>query len=197
MNKIIMEDIFIENENEWIFPKIELSIQPNDKKPQEKNKIIDNENQNEHIEKMIIENQAKKLEIEMIKAEYEKKIAIVDNMLKQLERPLSVIDDDLIEIINQIIKKTVKNLIYKEIKSDPKLLIKIINTLSESIQEKGGLITIYLSQSDYNRLFDEAHNLNLRVDSSLVDGDLIIKSNKGEIHSLLNERIDRVIRCKR
>lgn len=155
-----MEDIFIENENEWIFPKIELSIQPNDKKPQEKNKIIDNENQNEHIEKMIIENQAKKLEIEMIKAEYEKKIAIVDNMLKQLERPLSVIDDDLIEIINQIIKKTVKNLIYKEIKSDPKLLIKIINTLSESIQEKGGLITIYLSQSDYNRLFDEAHNLN-------------------------------------
>jgi len=194
MDKSIIEDIYNKNENEWNFPRIEFSIQHYGQDDSEEKREIDIT----EIEKIKIENEAKKIELDNLKIEYEQKITILDNILNQLKTPLDTLDDEVIDMINAVIKKSIKNIIYKEIKLDQKILIEIINTLREQIQKNDGMFDVYLSKEDADKLSkNKDSKFSLKVDEKLLSGDLIIKSNTAEIRSVISERIDKILGCKK
>lgn len=136
-----------------------------------------------------------KEEIEKLKNEYEAKIVLINSLLAKLENPLAEIDKEIVEMLRLVIKKTVKKLIYKEIKTDKTLMNKVIAELEDLIQSKNGMVTIYLSEADYKRINQEKIPAvkNIKVDTSLNVGDVIVNSNTTEIRAILNERINQLI----
>jgi flagellar biosynthesis/type III secretory pathway protein FliH len=143
-------------------------------------------------------NQTKINELESLKQEYEAKIAILDNLLSKLKNPTSILDEELIELIQDIIKKITKNIICREIEKDNLLLPQMINELKALIDNKNGILNIYMSQLDLVRLDSEKNNLSglASVDDRLGTGDIIIKSNFAEVRAVLNERIEQLMRIE-
>lgn len=162
---------------------------------EEKFKIKEAEQENNENEQSSVKQDN---ELENIKNEYNKKIELVNNLLVSLEKPLTLLDGELIELIQYIIAKSVKNIIYKEIKTDSKLMNKIVKELSSLIDSKNGVVTIYLSEVDFNRLteHDNSPSTIFKVNNSLSEGDIIIKSNFSEIRAVLNERINHLLGIK-
>jgi len=143
-------------------------------------------------------NKLDKLELDNLKREYESKIVILDNLLNKLKNPTSILDEELTELIQDIIRKIAKNIICREIEADKHLLPQMINELKALIDAKNGILSIYMSPSDFARLDSEKNNLSglTNVDNELGTGDIIIKSNFAEVRALLNERIEQLIRIQ-
>lgn len=152
-----------------------------------------NTNQNPSVSDEVIS--AKYAEVEKLKNEYEGKIQLLNAVLSRLENPLASLDTEVVEMLRLIIKKTVKKLIFKELKTDKNLMNKIIKELEELIQAQSGVITILLSETDFNRLNlkEKSSSKVFKINSNLNEGDVIINSNCGEIRAILNERINQLI----
>ncbi|MHB1948806.1 MAG: FliH/SctL family protein [Gammaproteobacteria bacterium] len=179
MEKIEIDELQV---NEWIYPEVNTLIKKKNTPPAEE----------------VALNLAKK-EVEKLRQAYEEKLLLLDNLIKKLKNPLQILDDELAELMHELIHSSVKKIIYKELKSDPKLINNMINLLKSSIEEKGKIINVYLSPIDYERIKDIESDPTriLHVNSELSEGDIIIKSNCNEIHALLNERIDKMFRDKK
>jgi flagellar biosynthesis/type III secretory pathway protein FliH len=137
-------------------------------------------------------------ELEKLKSDYESRLVYLNNIIDKLKTPLSIIDAELLEVIQDIIKKMTKRIICKEITTDPNIFTQIINDLKSMLDTKDGMITIYLSEKDYHQFnTSNHHTLGLtNIDSSLNQGDVIIKSNFAEIRALLDDRIEQLIRIQ-
>lgn len=176
MEKIQIDDLQV---NEWIYPDVDTLIK-------KKNTLSKEE---------IALNLAKK-EVEKLRQVYEEKVMILDNIIKKLKNPLQILDDELAELMHELVHSSVKKIIYKELKSDPKLINKMVNILKSSIEEKGQILNVFLSPVDYGKIkdIDADQTRILHMNPELKEGDIIIKSNCNEIHALLDERIDKIFR---
>lgn len=195
MNKSNADSNFLEEINEWIFPKIEVNyglenaIDPVHREAQEAPEV-------KSAEQIKLEEEL--IEVDKIKKEYQKKNDILTSILNKLSDPLSVIDDSLIDLFQEIIKAVVKNIIGTEIQGNPELLTKLINELKEFLNDKSGIINVLLSEIDFNNIHQECHNdFVVKMDSSLNQGDIVIKSNYAEIRMLLTERMDKMLGIKK
>ena len=148
-------------------------------------------------EHAILAEQAK-AEIEAVKAEYQKKFTLINNLLTKLESPLSVLDNELIELLHYIIKKSVKNIIYKEIKTDAKLVNRIIKEMIELVEAQNGVVNVFLSEADYKRLnnSEATPSVLFKINPKLAEGDVIVKSNMTEVRAVLNDRINQLLGVK-
>ncbi|VVC77109.1 hypothetical protein AQUSIP_24360 [Aquicella siphonis] len=137
-------------------------------------------------------------EVKNLKLEYESRINAVNQLLGKLKAPLSMVDEEVIELMQDVVKKITKRIICKEISTDPSVFIRMLDELKKMIDSKNGLITIYLSSDDYHRLnADQTGSQGLAsIDSSLQQGDVVIKSNFAEVRALLNDRIDQLVRIQ-
>lgn len=142
--------------------------------------------------------QKEKEELQLLRQECEAKIEILNHLLNKLKNPMSIIDEELIELIQDIIRKIAKKIICKEIISDKSLMLNMINELKGLIDAKNGIINIYMSEEDFSRLDSGKNNLSglTNVDPALGTGDIVIKSNFAEIRAVLNERIEQLIRIQ-
>ena len=124
-------------------------------------------------------------------------VDFLNDVLSLLKNPLSILDKEIIELIQYVISKAVKKLIYKELKTDKHLILKIIKELSQIVDAKGGLLNVSLSEEDYHKVnMKEDGNILFKIDSSLTEGDVILSSNTKEIRATLNERINNVLGIK-
>lgn len=188
---------------EWAFPEVEVTVsEAEDTIP-----VVTNEEkeaaQAEQAAAAIKEEEDKALEMqvndfEKMKAEYQEKIEIMHTIMNKLKYPMSIIDDELIEIMLEIIKKSVNKIIHKEIKQDPSLMQKMINELMDLVKTKDGMVTIYTSAEDYQFLNNENNQQFslINVDEALKSGDVIIKSNSSEVRAILDERIENLLRIQ-
>ena len=80
--------------------------------------------------------------------------------------PTAMIDDSLAEIIDGIIKKMVKKLIYREIDLDPKLMNKVIVELKKVLQAKKSIINVYLCEDDFNNFEKDK----VKTSTVIIDG---------------------------
>lgn len=134
--------------------------------------------------------------IESIKKEYNQKIESVNRLLDELESPLSVFDNEIIDLIQFMIKKITKRIIYKEISADPEIIMNMINDLKQLLKSSADTIAeVYLSEEDFRKLDHQNNNPQLVIakDDTLDEGDVIIKSNLNEIRAILTERIEQIL----
>lgn len=184
----------------WAFPEVELTLE----------KAIDNEQQGVSVpanqapaekkeeekasqEKLIAFN-----ELENLKQEYNAKLAMLSTILNKLKYPISIIDDELIEIMMDLVKKVTKKIIYKEIKQDEEIIVRMFKELTGMVDDKESAVNVYLSAADYNRLDIAEHHPNAlaHIDESLAEGDMIVKSHFTEVRALMNERIEGLLRVQ-
>ncbi|MEO8400368.1 MAG: FliH/SctL family protein [Gammaproteobacteria bacterium] len=202
MNKMVIDNVYVEETNEWSFPTVDVlkknsyQITLNTK---DENVLTQDDLKNLQIEiqknKEILNAKA---EIENLKIDVEKKMELINSLLKKFEYPLASIDKEIVELIEYIIKKSVKNIIYKEMKSDARLVNRVIKELSQLIHSQNGLITVYLSEIDYKKMSMEASDekVVLKINPALTEGDMILKSNYTEIRAILDDRINQLLGIK-
>ncbi|MDR3476548.1 MAG: FliH/SctL family protein [Gammaproteobacteria bacterium] len=137
-------------------------------------------------------------ELFLLKVDYEKKIESVNRILEKLQNPLANIDNDMVLLIQDIIKKVAHRIIQKEITLDAANIKAIIGDLHQLIQSKNGLTNVFVSQADFDRIDAAGPHLKLmvQVDNTLTDGDVIIKSNTSEVRGILSERIDLLMKVE-
>jgi len=196
MEKIISNNEGHDELSEWSFPSVEV-LAAEENSPEE---ISSEENQILEDQKNAAETAINQinLEVESIKSEFFRKIAIVNQILKQLEDPISILDKELTDIMQDIIKNAIKKIVLKEIQTDPKLMEKIIDEFSMMVQSQSGMINVFLSETDYNKIsadYDQTNKV-LKINPSLSEGDVVIKSNLNEIRAILDERINQVLGIK-
>jgi flagellar biosynthesis/type III secretory pathway protein FliH len=189
--------------NEWSFPEVDVeSSTPDAEFSQEihanihdlnmkVNQVAEMENNGENP--TAVANEA-----EQTKILFEKKIATVNKLISKLNDTVSIIDKELFEIIQDIIRKTVKKIILKEIKTDPQLLNNMIAELKTVISEQNGVINIYLSETDYQKINSAEQDpvLAVNVLPTLAEGDIVIKCNTTEIRAILSDRIDNLLQAE-
>lgn len=180
MEKYNLEEDLDSKVNEWTYPDINLLLR-------KKQKLEIDEN---------AELNSAKREVESLKLEHINKIQLLNQLITKLENPLQTLDTEISELMQDMIYTTIKKLIYKELKSDPKVIIKIINELKESIQEKSGIINVFLSETDFEKIkkIGCQSDLIMHANPNLSEGDVILKTNYNEIRSILGERIDKIFR---
>lgn len=136
--------------------------------------------------------------LDKLKLECEARLDTLDKMINKLKSPASLLGDELIELVEDIIRKVVKKIIFKEISTDNTVLPNMINELKSLIDTKNGMTAVYLSAQDYQLLEEDKKQAMglIEVDAALSSGDIVIKSNYAEVRALLNERMDQVIRIE-
>ena len=135
---------------------------------------------------------------EFLKVSYEKKLLTVNRLITKLNDTVSIMDNELYEIIQDIIQKTVKKIISREIASDPKLIRKMIAELKAVVADQNGLVNVFISEADYKRINEENKEaaLAVSVQEDLAEGDIVIKCNSTEIRALLEERIEHLLQAE-
>lgn len=193
MNKVMAENFYHDESTEWTFPSVDnfLHLEPEQQSPLESESAQIEQDKNAELQENLVK-------VESLRTEYQQKIAVLNKLLAKLDKPMAILDKEMLELMQFAIKNAVKKIIYKEVKSDPKIINKIIQELSQLIETQGGILSIYLSQNDYQRLMEnEAQpNMQLKINPILHDGDVILKSNFTEIRAIINERIDQVLGTK-
>lgn len=123
--------------------------------------------------------------------EYNTKAKILNDILVKLNEPLATLDEQLINILQDMIKKIISKIISKEIQADPELMKKMIEELKALIHEKNGLINVNLSEEDFNRMQSGEEKIpSILMNKELHSGDVVVQSKETEIRALLAERID-------
>lgn len=193
MNKRIIDYANADEISEWIYPQINLSDETVEEEVDEKK-----EQEESDFKKAEAEYLSKLQELEYIKQGIVNQIALFNRMISLVETSLSTINEDFINFLNSIIKIMVKKIILKEIETDPNILKKMISELVELINDQTGLVTVNLSESDFERLKTNELNklISIKADPSLHLGDITVKSNFSEVHAILTDRLDTMLGTK-
>lgn len=155
-----------------------------------------NPSQNNEVAKPNLLSESELRELNKLKIDYEAKISIVNKLLAKLSDLTNNLDNEVIQLLENIIKTSVKKIILKEISLDNQIISKMIEDLKGMLDHEQEYIAIQVSQSDYTVLTQD-NNANiaaLKVDPSLNSGDVIVKSKFGEVNALINDRINELFR---
>lgn len=188
------DDDLKEKVNEWAFPDINQIVTF-----ESQQNMLEKKRQAEHDQKLK-QLEQRQQEMESTKKQYEEKIDFLHKIFSNLQNPLVLIDNEMIEIFDQIIQKIVKKILIKEIKSDPKLLVGMIEELKTMIQQQdNNMLTILLSSEDFKSFKTDTKDKSISVkeEATLQTGDIIIKSNSAEIRALIDERIEKLMSIKK
>lgn len=212
MDKTSEKTIFADEGSEWSFPDVEVSvylstpIEPPSHETAEavaETELLKAEQEQMNALELKYKQQeeellAAKAEVEKLKEEYSKKIQLVDVALQKLNNPLRELDKEVIMIIDGLIRKALKKLVYTEIQTNPQTLNKIIDELSKLIIEQGGMVAVQLSEEDY-KLFvpsNEQEKMSVKINPALTAGDIVLKANFTEVRAILEERITQLLGMK-
>jgi hypothetical protein len=124
--------------------------------------------------------------------ELKAKNQLLDHLLTKLHDPLLFVDDQLINIMQDLIKKLVIKIVHKEINTDPEVLLKMIDSMKKLIIDQHGIVNVYLSEDDFKLIKTNPDDKNqvIQVNNNLKNGDIIIKTNDTEIRAILNDQVD-------
>lgn len=201
----------VEGATSYVFSEIETSVTEEQDEASEENNTnlsqqhpeiehVENKSANVLIEeKAIIDiNKQEKEQLEYMIQEYDRKISLVNDVLSKLKNPISVIDEEVIDLMQDIVKKLAEKIIRKEINTDKALLVSMINELKGMLPSQSPLIKITLSEGDLQKLSDDIKSWEASVNSNpnFKEGDVIIKSEFNEVRAILSERIDNLVRIK-
>ena len=128
-----------------------------------------------------------------LKEDYEHKIRLLNEIILKSQKAFDQLDEEVLMITQDIIKKITKHIIQKQISIEPHLVRVMIDDLSTHIQQtKGGLLNVFLSPTDFQRVDSEGEHpgLMVQVDTTLNSGDIIIRSKTAEVRAILEERIE-------
>lgn len=206
-------DMNVDGVTSYVFAEIETNIvndevletnfsdnqAENEQAKEESEKLDENATQIVIDENPIIElNKQEKDQLEMMINEYEKKIHLLNDVLFKLKNPISVIDEEVIDIMQDIIKKTVERIIHQEIQENKDVLIKMINELKGMVPDNSSFIKIVISEADMQKLGDDIKKIDAPISTnpSMKEGDVIVKSEFNEVRAILSERIDSLLRVK-
>jgi flagellar biosynthesis/type III secretory pathway protein FliH len=188
---------------EWTFPDMKSELDNADTdllgaysaNNEDNDNVYNSTNEKEKKESQSADEESLHQEIKALKTDYEEKSAVFKNLFSQLQKTRQNFDNELIALIEDIIKKIVKKIIYKEISVDPGIMNEVINQLTLLIQPTSGIVTVFMSESDYKQLYEADNTISnaVCVDNSLSRGDVILKSNFTELKAILNERLDQII----
>lgn len=199
------KDIKSDNETtEWIFPEVDMfQEEENEFDDIISNDDIDDDDEDDDDEitispvanKQNVQEQTQAQEsVQEKTTELSRQRDLLQAIISKIKEPLAFLDDQIINILQDIIKKMTIKLINREISKEPELVKKIIEDLKSLIHSQNGLMNIYLSEEDYNRLQSateaEASGQTILVDKTLTEGDIVISTKDTEVRALLNDRID-------
>lgn len=121
---------------------------------------------------------------------------VLNTLTKKMSSIANMIDEEMLELINEIIKKITYKMIGHEVKSDPGLLTTMIQEMKTLLNDQQGVINIFISANDHQLIHDAVHDANevIKIDPALSSGDIIIKSKYTEVRGLLMDRIDQLMR---
>lgn len=167
-----------------------------DEEPEEVLLLEEEEQNEEAMQQEVINEEA--ISLSYVKKEYEEKISHLNELLAKLKNPISILDEEIIDLMQDIVKKVVKKIIHHEVSQDPHLIKEMIEELCGALDEKNGMVEVAISSDDYANMIDEEfkESLQLHQLDSLKSGDIIIKSNFTEIRALLNDRIEQLVRVQ-
>lgn len=157
------------------------------------NKYKDNEDE---VEKNTLSKlQEKEALLDKEKIDLAEKTSLVEEISKNLQNLLLEFDDNLLDLLTNLVKRTVESIVIKEINVDRNVLLNMIHALQNSLAHENELTTVFLSEHDANLLhsleLDEA--IKLVVDPSLSSGDIRLKNKYSEISALLKQRINQLM----
>lgn len=134
--------------------------------------------------------------LNQLKIEYETKVKLINSIFLKISDLGNRFDNEVIELLDDIIRSAVKKIILKEINLDKGILSTMIEDLKSMLDHDQEYLTIHVSPTDYNTLIDrENTNIkSLKEDTSLNTGDVIIKSKYGEVKALIDGRINELFR---
>lgn len=135
---------------------------------------------------------------QLLQDELAKKIQLFSTVLDKLQQPLFILNEQLIELIEDVIKRITKKIIQKEIGEQKELLIQCINELMACIKQTDGIVNVSISENDFQLIKNESEVdcAKFKIEPALSSGDFIIKSRFGEIRAILNERIEQLMRVE-
>jgi flagellar biosynthesis/type III secretory pathway protein FliH len=143
------------------------------------------------------EDEKAKLEQELasLKAEYEHKIQLLNNMMHEIKSMGDLFDQEMIQVMQLLIKKICKKIIIKEVTNDADVLCQMIQEVMKDINEDD-LVCIFLSEQDFNLIKTEQLPFTqyIKIDPQLSVGDMKIRKKTGEIIALLDNRIELVMK---
>lgn len=202
-----MDADFVAQANNWVFPEVELDTKSrlneslnsmeNDLNQQMFTKLelaeIEHKKEIEEYNQEILN---LKDEIDRLRMQFNNQVDLINKLVTKLKNPVSIIDEEIVELMQDIIKKLTKRIVIKEMTADASTIEHMIKELRNLIDAKNGLIAVHLSSNDHANLQKLQSDFTqiARIDNTLTDGDIIIKSNFGEVRALLNERIEQLIR---
>lgn len=194
----------LDESNIWMFPTIDVLSQESEALvASESEEVVEEATIEEPIEVEPISEKEleqdklfteKLTQLENLKKDFLNKVDILNKIFDELKSSSISIDEEMINLIDQVVKKAVKKIILKEMGADSTILPNMIGKLKNLIQEKNSVLTIYISQDDHqiimqeNLLPDEL----LSVNPDLTQGDIIVKSHFSEISAILDERIEAI-----
>ncbi|MHB1221963.1 MAG: FliH/SctL family protein [Gammaproteobacteria bacterium] len=193
-----MADDKLEESTEWMFPAIDIwSSEENEAE----NDGQDFETVAEDVEEAPVNEEElesdrifseKMAHLEDLKNDLLNKISILNKIFEELKNSPISIDEEMIALIERVVKKSVKKIIQKEMQNDDKILPQMIGHLKSLIEEKSSVLNIYISHDDYQKIMEGnlLPNNSLTINPSLQSGDIIVKSNFTEISAILDERIE-------
>lgn len=185
----------------WEFPILENieenlidSYQIPDKSSNDKHSITDDQGSHSNKGKYLTEDEFNKLNL--LRNEYETKIKLINNIFVKVTEISNHLDAEVINILDGIIRSSVKKIILREISFDSKIIADMIDALKSLLDHDQEYLTIHVSPTDYLSLSsDDTDNVkNLKEDKSLNSGDIIVKSKYGEVRAIIDERINELIR---
>lgn len=194
----------LDESNIWMFPTIEVLSQESETLvASESEEVVEEATIEEPIEVEPISEKEleqdklfteKLTQLENLKKDFLNKVDILNKIFDELKSSSISIDEEMINLIDQVVKKAVKKIILKEMGADSTILPNMIGKLKNLIQEKNSVLTIYISQDDHQAIMQE--NLLpdelLSVNPDLTQGDIIVKSHFSEISAILDERIEAI-----
>lgn len=138
--------------------------------------------------------QQKEAELTQLKHEYSERINLSNQVLAHLANQVRLIDEEVLDCINDIIRKVTFKIIHQELKQDAELLPKMLRRLLDEVPEQKAPVTVFVSSADKEQLAEmTADNVIWQTDANLNSGDIIVKTHIAEVRAVLSERIDHLL----
>lgn len=138
--------------------------------------------------------QQKEAELAQLKHEYSERINLSNQVLAHLANQVRLIDEEVLDYINDVIRKVTFRIIHQELKQDAELLPKMLRRLLDEVPEQKAPVTVFVSSADKEQLAEmTADNVIWQTDANLNSGDIIVKTHIAEVRAVLSERIDHLL----
>jgi flagellar biosynthesis/type III secretory pathway protein FliH len=135
----------------------------------------------------------KEKQADLARRRFKKQSQVLSQVTKHLLNPLHVLDTKMLGFINELIKKITQKLILQAIAFNPQTFADMIQTLTTELPDAKDIIEIQVSSANFLNLRDSGLSALLTENGDLTEGDIIVKTQFGEVQALLSTRLDHLL----